>query len=163
MDSFVRLMEHVIADKGMILASCQAILDEIMATEDLDQKIAKLQDQATGLAQRIRGLVSQNARETRNQSEFQEEYEPLTRQYEVLTKKIERIQQEKASKTSRAKRIRIFMGMLKEQEECLEFDPVLFAAFVERVIVSGQKKEIVLTFVLRDGSEHRIEAPNSGR
>ena len=156
MDSFVRLMEHVIADKGMILASCQAILDEIMATDDMDQKTAKLQDQATGLAQRIRGLVSQNARETRDQSKFQEEYEPLTRQYEALTKKIEGIQREKASKTSRAKRIRIFMGMLKEQEECLEFDPVLFAAFVEKVIVSGQKKEVVLTFILRDGSEHRI-------
>ena len=158
MDSFVRLMEHVIADKGMILASCQAILDEIMATDDMDQKIAKLQDQATGLAQRIRGLVSQNARETRDQSQVQEEYEPLTRQYEALTKKIEGIQQEKASKTSRAKRIRIFMGMLKEQEACLEFDPVLFAAFVEKVIVSGQKKEAVLTFILRDGSEHRIIA-----
>ena len=50
------------------------------------------------------------------------------------------------------------MGMLKEQEECLEFDPVLFAAFVEKVIVSGQKKEVVLTFILRDGSEHRIIA-----
>ena len=110
------------------------------------------------MAQRIRGLVSQNARETRDQSKFQEEYEPLTRQYEALTKKIEGIQREKASKTSRAKRIRIFMGMLKEQEECLEFDPVLFATFVEKVIVSGQKKEIVLTFILRDGSEHRIIA-----
>ena len=142
----------------MILASCQVILDEIMATDDMDQKIAKLQDQATGLAQRIRGLVSQNARETRDQNKFQEEYEPLPRQYEALTKKIEGIQREKASKTSRAKRIRIFMGMLKEQKECLEFDPVLFAAFVEKVIVSGQKKEVVLTFILRDGSEHRIIA-----
>ena len=62
------------------------------------------------------------------------------------------------SETSRAKRIRIFMGMLKEQEACLEFDPVLFAAFVEKVIVSGQRKEVVLTFILRDGSEHRIIA-----
>ena len=50
------------------------------------------------------------------------------------------------------------MGMLKEQEECLEFDPVLFAAFVEKVVVSGQKREVVLTFILRDGSEHRIIA-----
>ena len=163
MDGFVRLMEQVIAQKSMILASCQAILDEIMVTDDLDQKITKLQDQAMGLAQRIRDLVSRNARDTRDQSEFQEEYEPLTRQYNALTKRIEGIQSEKASKTSRAKRIGIFIGMLKEQEECLEFDPVLFAAFVEKVIVSGQKKGIVLNFILRDGSEHRIVSPNSGR
>ena len=48
------------------------------------------------------------------------------------------------------------MGMLKEQKECLEFDPVLFVAFLDKVVVSGQKKEAVLTFVLRDGSEQRI-------
>ena len=163
MDGFVRLMEQVIAQKSMILASCQAILDEIMVTDDLDQKITKLQDQAMGLAQRIRDLVSRNARDTRDQSEFQEDYEPLTRQYNALTNRIEGIQSEKASKTSRAKRIGIFIGMLKEQEECLEFDPVLFAAFVEKVIVTGQKKGIVLNFILRDGSEHRIVSPNSGR
>ena len=158
MDGFVRVMEQVIEDKGRILDECQEIIDAIMVTDDLDRKISALQDQALGLQQRIRGLVSQNARETRDQSKFQEEYEPLTRQYEALTKKIEGIQREKASKTSRAKRIRIFMGMLKEQEASLEFDPVLFAAFVEKVIVSGQKREVVLTFFLRDGSEHRIIA-----
>ena len=47
--------------------------------------------------------------------------------------------------------------MLAEQEECLEFEPALFTAFVERVVVSGQKKDIRLTFVLRDGSEHIID------
>ena len=50
------------------------------------------------------------------------------------------------------------MGMLKEQEKCLEFDPVLFTAFVEKVVVTGQKKEAVLTFFLRDGLEHRVVA-----
>ena len=42
MDGFVHLMEQVIAQKSLILASCQAILDEIMVTDDLDQKITKL-------------------------------------------------------------------------------------------------------------------------
>ena len=32
------------------------------------------------------------------------------------------------------------MRMLAEQEECLEFDPALFTAFVERVVVSGDEK-----------------------
>ena len=158
MESFVRLMERIIVDKAMILANCQVILDEIMATDDLDQKITRLQDQATGLAQRIRTLINRNAREAGDQAEYEREYEPLHRQYEVLTRKIEGIRQEKAGKNSRAKRIRIFMGMLKEQEECLEFDPVLFTAFVEKVVVTGQKKEAVLTFFLRDGLEHRVVA-----
>jgi len=57
----------------------------------------------------------------------------------------------------RAKRISLFMRMLARQEECLEFDPALFTAFVEKVVVSGTKKDVRLVFVLRDGSEYGID------
>ena len=36
----------------------------------------------------------------------------------------------------------------------MEFDSVLFTAFVEKVIVQGSKKDTLLVFVMRDGSEH---------
>jgi hypothetical protein len=48
-------------------------------------------------------------------------------------------------------------AMLAGQEECLEFDPAVFTAFVEKVVVSGTKKEVRLRFVLRDGSEYKID------
>ena len=57
----------------------------------------------------------------------------------------------------RAKRISLFMRMLARQEECLEFDPALFTAFVEKVVVSGTKKDVRLRFVLRDESEYKID------
>ena len=47
------------------------------------------------------------------------------------------------------------MRMLAGQEEGLEFDPALFTAFVEKVVVSGKKKDVRKVFVLRDGSEYR--------
>lgn len=154
MDAFVRVMENVIEDKNRILDECQEILDAIMDTEDLDQRINSMQDQASGMAQRIRSLVSENARMSRDQKEFQLEYEPLTRRYEEITKKIAAAQKEKTDKTMRAKRITLYMRLLKDQEECLEFDSVLFTAFVEKVIVRGSKKDTLLVFVMRDGSEH---------
>ena len=49
------------------------------------------------------------------------------------------------------------MRMLAGQEECLEFDPALFTAFVEKVVVSGKKKDVRMVFVLRDGSEYRVD------
>ena len=49
------------------------------------------------------------------------------------------------------------MRMLAGQEECLEFDPAVFTAFVEEVIVSGTKKDVQLRFVLRDGSEYKVD------
>ena len=57
-------------------------------------------------------------------------------------------------KEYRAKRISLFMRMLAGQEECLEFDPAVFTAFVEKVVVSGTKKDVRLRFVLRDGLEY---------
>jgi len=38
------------------------------------------------------------------------------------------------------------------------YDLSLFTAFVEKVIVSGEKKAVLLTFVLRDGSKYPVEA-----
>ena len=47
--------------------------------------------------------------------------------------------------------------MLAGQEECLEFDPTLFTAFVEKVVVRGTKKDVRMAFVLRDGSEYEVD------
>ena len=49
------------------------------------------------------------------------------------------------------------LHMLAGQEECLEFDPAVFTAFVEKVVVSGTKKDVRLVFVLRDGSEYKVD------
>ena len=76
---------------------------------------------------------------------------------EKLAARIAVIQREKEEKEYRAKRISLFMRMIAGQEECLEFDPTVFTAFVERVIVSGMKKDIRLVYVLRDGSEYKID------
>ena len=45
------------------------------------------------------------------------------------------------------------MRMLAGQEECLEFDPAVFTAFMEKVVVNRMKKDVRLKFVLRDGRE----------
>ena len=49
------------------------------------------------------------------------------------------------------------MRMLARQEECLEFDPAVFTAFVEKVVISGMKKDVQLRLVLRNGSEYKID------
>ena len=35
--------------------------------------------------------------------------------------------------------------------------PAVFTAFVEKVVVSGTKKDVRLRFVLRDGSEYKVD------
>ena len=45
------------------------------------------------------------------------------------------------------------MSLLARQDDELDFDPVLFTLFVDKVIVSGTKRDVHLRFVLADGSE----------
>ena len=78
----------------------------------------------------------------------------MASRYEKLAERVAAIQREKDDREYRAKRISLFMRMLAGQEEYLEFDLVLFTAFVEKVVVSGTKKDVRLGFVLRDRSEY---------
>ena len=91
------------------------------------------------------------------EEEFKPEYDKLAARYEKLAERIAAIQREKDDREYRAKRISLFIRMLDGQEECLEFDPALFTAFVEKVVVSGSKKDVRLSFVLRDGSEYKVD------
>ena len=154
---FVRVMSKVLANKQAVLDDCRRVLDEVLSTDEQSKQIAKLQDQAVGMAQRIRALISENARTQMTEDEFKPEYGKLVAQYGKLSDRIAAIQRDKDDKEHRAKRISLFMRMLAEQEESLEFDPALFTAFVERVVVSGTKKDIQLSFVLRDGSEYKVD------
>ena len=91
------------------------------------------------------------------EEEFKPEYDSLAVRYEKLAERISAIQREKDDREYRAKRISLFMRMLVGQEECLEFDPAVFTAFVERVVVSGTKKNVRLVYVLRDGTEYKVD------
>ena len=87
---------------------------------------------------------------------FTPEYDRLVGQYEKLATRIAAIQWEKEEKDYRAKRISLFMHVLAGQEY-LEFDPAVFIAFVEKVVVSGTKEDVQLDYVLRGGSEYVID------
>ena len=154
---FVQVMARLLANRQMVLEDCRRVLDEVLSTDEQSRQIAKLQDQAVGLAQRIRSLVNDNARTQMTEEEFKPEYDKLAARYEKLAERISAIQREKDDRECRAKRISLFMRMLARQEECLEFDPALFTAFVEKVVVGGKKKHVRMVFVLRDGSEYRVD------
>ena len=63
----------------------------------------------------------------------------------------------KNDRAYRAKMIGLFLQMLTGQEECLSFDPALFVGFVEKVVVSGAKKDVRMRFVMMDGREYTFD------
>lgn len=150
--AFVSVMQKVIAEKVVIFAVCREVLDEMLDTSELDRIATRLQDQALGMAARVRKLVEENARVRKNQEEYQREYDALAAEHEKLSEKIRSVEAQKRDKADRRRKIEGFLRMLEGQEECIVFDPYTFVALVDRVIV-GQNGE--LEFIFRNGMKYR--------
>lgn len=64
-------------------------------TSELDRIATRLQDQALGMAERVRKLVEENARMRRDQAEYQREYDALAAEHEKFSEKIRSIEEQK--------------------------------------------------------------------
>ena len=148
---FVDVMQKVIAEKDVIFAVCREVLDEVLDTSELDRIATRLQDQALGMAERVRKQVEENARVRRDQEEYQREYEALVAEHEKLSQQIQDVEAQRKDKADRRRKIEVFLQMLEDQEECLNFAPYTFVAMVDKVVVRQDGK---LNFCFRNGMNY---------
>ena len=146
--AFVQVMQQVLSQKDAILTICREALDEAFDTAELDKAATRLQDQALGMAERVRQLVDENAWVQRDQDEFKEDYEVLLAEHAKLSEKIQTIAEQKRNKAERRRRIEIFLHMLEEQKECIGFEPGMFVALVDKVII---QRDGHMEFCFRNG------------
>ena len=144
----------MLREKGTIFTVCREVLDEALDTRELDRAATRLQDQALGMAARVRKLVEENARVLRDQEEYQREYDALVAEHERLSEKIQEIEAQKREKADRRQRIEVFLRMLEKQEECVGFEPGTFVALVDKVVVGTDG---TLEFVFRNGMRYEYE------
>ena len=100
------------------------------------------------MAERARQLVEENARVQRNQEEFKKDYEELLAEHAKLSEKIQAIAEQKRDKAERRRKIEVFLCMLESQEECAGFEPGMFVALVDKVIVQHDGR---IEFYFRNG------------
>ena len=149
--AFVSVMQKVITEKDAIFAVCREVLDEVLDTSELDRIATRLQDQALGMAERVRKLVEENARVRRDQEEYHREYEALVAEHEKLSQQIQDVEAQRKDKADRRRRIEVFLRMLEEQGECRRFEPYTFVALVDKVVVRQDGK---LDFCFRNGMNY---------
>ena len=149
--AFVSVMQKVITEKDAIFAVCREVLDEVLDTSELDRIATRLQDQALGMAERVRKLVEENARVRMDQEEYQREYEALVAEHEKLSQQIQDVEVQRKDKADRRRRIEVFLRMLEEQGECRRFEPYTFGALVNKVVVRQDGK---LNFCFRNGMNY---------
>ena len=146
--AFVQVIQQMLSQKDRILTACREALDEAFDTMELDKAATRLQDQALGMAARVRQLVDENARVQRDQDEFKNDYEALLAEHARLSEKIRTIAEQKKDKAERRRRIEIFLHMMEEQKECSGFEPGAFVALVDKVIIQRDGR---MEFCFRSG------------
>lgn len=144
-------MQRILQEKNEILVACRAALDAVFDTIELDRAAKRLEEQALGIAERVRKLVEENMRVQMNQEEYHQEYNALAEDYEKASEKRRRLAEQKQDKADRRRKIEIFLRMLEQQDECLEFDPYTFVELVDKVDVGKDKK---LVFYSRGGMNY---------
>ena len=151
---FMLMMCKVLARKSVVLAACQEAINSLMIWDETE--LERLRHQADGLAGKVRNLIVIKAHAYGEQDVFEQDYKKFVGQHERLVSRIEKAEAEKKDREDRARKIELYMGLLERQDERVEFDSALFALFVDKVIVSGTKRDIQLRFNLADGSEWEV-------
>lgn len=150
MAAFGEIVAGLIARKPQVIETCEAILHELLDGCALDEKRKRIEQEGDIIAKEIEALVEQQARGT--VEGFTEKYQELEKRYHRVEDKLTAVAAEKQDKAYRAKQAELFLETMKGLPEGADLESTeLFMALVDKVVVGDG-----LTFILRDGSEEKI-------
>ena len=145
--AFVSALQRVIREKDAITAACRETLEGI-DTAELDAEVARLENEASSVAERLHKLVEDNARVRIDQVGYQREYHALANEYDRINAQIKAMEDRNRDKGKRRRKLEIFLSFLDKMEVCEAFEPYTFATMVERVVVGRDGR---LEFCFRSG------------
>ena len=152
--TFVGVMQRVLREKDAIIAVCRETLEDF-DTAEFDAEVARLENEESCVAERLRKLVEENARVRKDQMEYQREYDALTSEYDRIDAQIRAMEDRNRDKEKRRRKLEIFLIFLEKMEVCEAFEPYIFATMVEKVVVGHDGR---LEFFFRNGMryEHQL-------
>lgn len=148
--AFVGVMQRVIREKDIISAACRETLEGI-DTAELDAEVARLENEASSMAECLRKLVEDNARVRIEQAEYQREYDRLVVEYDRINAQIQAIEDRNRDRGKRRRKLEIFLGFLEKMEVREAFEPYTFVTLVEKVIIECDGQ---LQFCFRNGMQY---------
>jgi len=150
MAAFSRIVAGLIARKAEVLETCEVLLHELLDSSATDEKRKRLEKEGDAIAKEIETLVERQARGTVDG--FAEKYQELEKRYRRTEEKLKAVAADRQDRAYRAKQAELFLETMKQLSDGAKRESTdLFMALVDKVIVGEG-----LTFVLRDGSEEKI-------
>ena len=150
MTAFSRIVTVLISRKSEVLETCEALLHELLDSSATEEKRKRLDKEGDAIAKEIEALVERQAQGTVDG--FAEKYQELEKHYRRVEDKLKAVAADRQERAYRAKQAELFLETLKRLPEKAKLESTeLFMALVDKVIVGDG-----LTFILRDGSEQKV-------
>ena len=145
---FAAAVNVVLDGRMQAISAFEAAKETIFNCDELEAEAASLQDELHIVAQRINGLIHENARTALNQVEYKRQYDELCSRYEGLQATHNAALKQIKDKKDRLADVNDYIARLTKVEGTADtFSQELWCGLVDFVEVGDQ-----LTYVFKDGT-----------
>ena len=143
---FLKALNMMLKEKEETAANLEMLMQTVSDISSLTEERERIGNEAAALEEKLRSLISENARLVRDQEEYEHQYSAVYRDHEQKLARMEEIAAEVIDKEARGERIRNFIDLFSKLDGGqLAFDEQLWGGIVEYVTVFD-KGRIVFTF-----------------
>ena len=155
---FIDGFNTLLKNKDEIIENSREFMKTIDDTEALETEKARLCGESRLLYTKIQNYIDKNAIETLDQNEYREYYNMLSKEYEEIKHKIEKIDTKLKNKRAKIISIENFLNEISMKENLINtFDKELFNRVVDKITVKSYT-EVTITF--KNGKEISLNLEN---
>lgn len=146
---FIKATNQLVEMKEEVIANYQEMKEVLFGTANLETKQGKLEDELNELAGLIEDCISENARVTQDQTEYEKRYNALVGRFDKTNSRLDEVKEQITERQARGQQIEMFLKELEKVGVVEQFDDDLFLGLVDSIQVSREKA--VVRF--KDGTE----------
>jgi hypothetical protein len=151
---FLNAYNTFIGNREQVIEDCKLMRKALVDFTKLDVEIEKQNNEIEAIAERVRGLVKENASTPQSKEEYIQKYEGLSKRYEEEYRKLENLQIDKELRKSKDKAMEVFIENLKKQPLIVEdWDESLWALMIEKAVVG---RDGGIKFIFYNGTEIKV-------
>ncbi len=149
--AFIGAFNSCIKNRKEIIENCKMAIATITDTSKLERQAAELENECAVVTELIRKCVDENAHISIDPRVYAEKYEALAERYTTTKERLDAVEAEIASRTSRSSMIATFLDNLEKQERLItEFDTGLWNTVIETMTIYSRNRVV---FKFKGGTE----------
>jgi len=150
-EAFLGAFNSLIKNKGEMLESYDDIIAKVTNCKKQEEECTEIDEECLAIEAVIEKLISENARFSMGQDEYNRKYQSYAAKYNDLQKRLMELRSEIEMCRAKRNQIRAFISELGKQDNLItEFDEGLWCATLNTKVVKSEK-EVVFHF--KDGTE----------